>query len=149
MKKKYFLILLIIGVFIYNKTYSQNPEAVNNIVLSNGDIFSSSNGVLKGGVLTKTQKQYDELILGVYYSTSDSLTSKLRLLPYKVEGIYNVKYNSENGLIHKGDLVTSSSVPGEAMKATQSGMTLGIALEDAIAHTGLIKIRILIQYVKQ
>jgi len=35
------------------------------------------------------------------------------------------------------------------MKATQSGMIIGIALEDANPSNGLVKIRILIQYVKQ
>lgn len=66
----------------------------------------------------------------------------------KREGIYLVKFNSENGPIKKGDIVTTSSEPGVAMKATESGMIIGIALEDANGESGLVKIRILIQYVK-
>lgn len=64
-------------------------------------------------------------------------------------GTSNVKYNSENGPIKKGDLITSSSIPGVGMKATQTGMVVGMALEDSKGESGLIKCRIMIQYVKQ
>jgi hypothetical protein len=40
-----------------------------------------------------------------------------------------VKVSLENGPIQPGDLLTTSSTPGVAMKATEAGQTLGIALE--------------------
>lgn len=46
------------------------------------------------------------------------------------EGIALVRVNEENGPIKQGDMLTSSSIPGEAMKATKSGFILGIAQED-------------------
>ena len=41
-----------------------------------------------------------------------------------------VKINLNNGEIKAGDYLTSSDIPGIAMKATKAGKVLGIALED-------------------
>jgi hypothetical protein len=91
-------------------------------------------------------KPYQEEILGI--STGNKNPAKKSDVFLK-EGITLIKINSENGAIHKGDMITSSSEAGVGMKATQSGMIIGIALEDANPSNGLVKIRILIQYVKQ
>jgi hypothetical protein len=40
-----------------------------------------------------------------------------------------VKVSNEGGQIRPGDRITSSSIPGVAMKATTSGITIGMALE--------------------
>src|SRR6202007_565961 len=42
-----------------------------------------------------------------------------------------VKVSMENGPIHIGDPLTSSSTPGTAMKASRAGKILGYALEAA------------------
>ena len=47
-----------------------------------------------------------------------------------------------------GDFVTTSSTPGVSMKASETGMVLGLAIEDTNTDEGLVKIRILIQYDK-
>ena len=49
--------------------------------------------------------------------------------PVTLAGRVHVKVNNENGSIQPGDYLTSSSVPGVAMKATDPGPTIGIALE--------------------
>lgn len=54
-----------------------------------------------------------------------------------------VRVNAENGQIKKGDLITSSSTPGEAMRASRNGYVLGNALEDAEA-TGTSEILVAI-----
>ncbi len=100
-----------------------------------------------------SKQPYDPRIIGVYKpaekiplgDTEGFYIKEAKILD---KGIAYVKYNSENGQIRAGDLLTSSSVPGEAMKATDSGLILGIALENAITASGLIKVRILIQYVR-
>ena len=133
----------------FSNLFAQDFNSNSNVQFSNGDIFISSNGLLRGASFTKTSKSYDNLILGVYYSDSDSLSPKLKLLPFKTEGIYFVKFNNENGAIRAGDLITSSSIPGVGMKSLNSGVVLGVALEDGNISTGLVKTRILVQYVKQ
>lgn len=146
------IILMVISNFIYAQ-----KEYVGNLGknLNNGEIISSLNCRNKGK-LSLTTKPYDEKIIGVYYKYEKEVVStdgKPVLVPRNNillnEGVADVKYNSENGLIKAGDPVTSSSTSGEAMKATESGIIIGIALEDAQAQQGLIKIRIMIQYVKQ
>ncbi len=42
-----------------------------------------------------------------------------------------IKISLENGPIYKGDILTSSSTPGVAMKATKPGMAIGKALMDS------------------
>ena len=41
-----------------------------------------------------------------------------------------VRVNTSNGNIKKGDLITSSGVAGQGMKATSAGKVVGVALED-------------------
>jgi len=45
-------------------------------------------------------------------------------------GEAQVRVNSANGLIQKGDYITASDTRGEGMRADQDGIVLGIALED-------------------
>ncbi len=99
--------------------------------------------------IATTNKPYDIEMIGVIKDSLDYSNPRLFPNPIIEKGVALVRFNNSNGIIKTGDPVTSSSVPGEAMKATQSGMILGIALEDAPANTGLIKIRVMIQYLKQ
>lgn len=64
------------------------------------------------------------------------------------EGIAHVRYNLQNGPIQKGDYITISSEAGVGMKATESGFTIGVALEssDATEKPGLIKVRVMVRY---
>ena len=41
-----------------------------------------------------------------------------------------VRVSTENGVIKKGDMLTASSMPGTAMKATKAGMIIGTAMDD-------------------
>jgi len=131
----------------------------NNFVIQNfenGQIISSQDATLEGN-LSLSSLPYDNAMVGVFfkYNKQDIPSSpdgSPVLVPknnyVKIAGFANVKYNNENGPIKKGDYITSSSTPGIAMKATQPGMILGVALEDATNSNGLVKIRILIQYMR-
>ena len=48
-------------------------------------------------------------------------------------GRVNVKVSVENGAVHIGDALTSSSTPGVAIKATHAGKIIGYAMEKANA----------------
>ncbi|USN92668.1 MAG: hypothetical protein H6782_02550 [Candidatus Nomurabacteria bacterium] len=50
--------------------------------------------------------------------------------PIALSGRVPVKISTENGVIKRGDQLMLSSLPGIAMKATGTGMVVGIALED-------------------
>jgi len=81
----------------------------------------------------KTVSTYEQKIAGVI-STNPTLvlgsgkTSSTAVMA--MIGRVPVKVNLENGPIKKGDYLVSSNQPGVAMKATESGMAIGMALED-------------------
>lgn len=146
MKNSIFILYVFMGFSINNILNAQEKK------FSNGDIICSDKSQMMNTDWKLCPGHYDEMIIGVYKEPEySSLQEKQSVAknPIKREGITNIKFNSENGPIKKGDLITSSSKPGEGMKATQSGMVVGIALEDASGTSGLIKCRVLIQYVKQ
>lgn len=64
-----------------------------------------------------------------------------------IAGIVPVKVSDENGPIQRGDLLTTSSTPGVAMKATnpQIGTVLGKAMSVLESGTGVIEVLIMLQ----
>ena len=95
-----------------------------------------------GKTLKKSRgEKYDPLVVGVI-STDPGLVAGFGAVeenttsghnearkPVALVGRVPVKVNLENGPIKPGDYLTSSSKPGEAMKATQPGRIIGQALE--------------------
>ncbi|MFC1630108.1 beta strand repeat-containing protein [Patescibacteria group bacterium] len=82
----------------------------------------------------KSEKIYDSHMIGII-STMPNITigevipEEQNPQPVALKGRIPVKINLENGPIQVGDRLTSSSVPGVAMKAVESGPVIGIALE--------------------
>ncbi|WKZ27142.1 MAG: hypothetical protein QY311_00050 [Candidatus Paceibacterota bacterium] len=70
------------------------------------------------------------------------LQSDEKRRPLVLAGRAPVKVSLENGPIAPGDRLTSSSTPGVAMKATNAGMIIGVALEafDGTATTSPVRI---------
>ena len=86
-------------------------------------------------ILAKTDAAYKDNIIGVV-STSPTQTIGKGIIEYSqnpqpiaLVGRVPVKVSTEGGDIAPGDPLTSSSVPGVAMKATESGPIVGKALE--------------------
>ena len=85
----------------------------------------------KGAI--RTNIPYDSQILGVVSSDAAIIlnsTSSENGVPVISTGSVYVLVSSIEGPIKKGDLVTSSTVPGVAAKANKEGYVLGSALED-------------------
>jgi hypothetical protein len=85
-------------------------------------------------------KPYDKSVLGII-STKPSLIitggiEEGKLLA--VAGRVPTKVTNINGTIHRGDLLTTSSVSGHAMKATDSGPIVGKALGECSENSCLI-----------
>jgi hypothetical protein len=90
-----------------------------------GDQFTAQNVVRSTG-------QYQSNIMGVV-STQPGFVAGAYTpdsYPIALVGRVPVKISTENGPIHSGDYLTSSSIPGYAMKATVAGRVLGTALQD-------------------
>jgi hypothetical protein len=97
-----------------------------------GDIvaIASSGGL----VVEKTSRPYQANTMGIV-STQPGITlaewtdkNDPSKRPIALAGRVPVKVSTENGPIKPGDAITSSSVPGVGMKATQPGHIVGIAL---------------------
>jgi len=81
----------------------------------------------------RAEGAYDKDLLGVVSTAPGVLLGTPEDYPISVKvtlaGRVPVKVSTENGAIEIGDYLTSSSTPGVAMKATDSGITIGKALE--------------------
>jgi|ERR1043165_6867693 hypothetical protein len=140
MKKLYILFLIVICSTV---SFAQDKKV--RTTFEAGEIMAMKETMLFDDDYTQSDKPYQVNIVGI--ATGNTDPKKKQDLCQK-QGLAVVKVSIENGTIKKGDLITSSSKKGTGMKATQSGMVIGIAQEDANAD-GQIKVQILLQYVKQ
>ena len=140
--------LIIISIFIW--IVSLNAQS--NIDLKQhyssfkaGQIVTAPQGVFDYGIISLSSTPYDMFMVGVIKPDMKYDNPRFMPNPVQREGCTKVMCNTENGKIKRGDLVTSSSTPGIAMKATKAGVVLGIATDDA-SENGWVTIRLLIQY---
>jgi hypothetical protein len=144
-------IIVVFGVLIL--TLSQSivfGQIENKKLFENGSVLISQTGTFRGRNVELSNEQYSPFLLGVYYDENPEVLEDPRKykVPVKTAGMTYVRFTDKNGKIKKGDPVTSSNIPGVAMKATDSGMILGVALEDANDSSGLLRIRVMVQYVR-
>ena len=76
-------------------------------------------------------------------------------IPLAITGIVPVKVSAENGAIAPGDLLTTATLPGYAMKATpvdvggvslyRPGTIVGKALDGLADGTGVIRVLVTLQ----
>jgi hypothetical protein len=114
-----------------------------------GDVVS--NVGTSSVLFNKSQSAYDPTVAGVITTTAglvagggvDHGTTVIALA-----GRVPVNVTMQNGQIHTGDYITSSDIPGVAMRATQPGRVIGMALEDDAGDpnnpTGISQVMILV-----
>ncbi len=152
MKKVVIIAIVFLCASIKVSAQDANIDVKEKRQFENGTILTSPVGTFRGHNFDVCTNPYDPYLLGIYYNENPEWDPKNPSKTYKIpiitKGITYVKVNNANGLIVTGDPVTSSTTPGVAMKATESGMILGVALEDADSAGELLKIRVMIQYLK-
>ena len=101
---------------------------ITDEVVEDGDIISSSPS---GFSVCKTA--YDSVMYGVVTNNA-AITFKqagvAQRYPVVINGEVLVKVSAKNGAIAKGDPLTSSDLPGVAVKALRPGQSLGVATQD-------------------
>jgi hypothetical protein len=107
-------------------------------VLSAGDVVALDAATFKG--VKKSERGYQNTVLGVVSTEpgvllsdikeNGAVTNLVHPKPVALSGRVPVKVSTENGVIQKGDFLTSSTTPGVAMKATRAGQMIGKALEN-------------------
>lgn len=93
-----------------------------------GDIIS-----IEGGKYVKSTKEADGQMVGVVNldpAVSIKYNDDTTSVPIIDSGESLVKVITKNGNIKKGDLITTSGVPGVGFKSTKAGFILGMAKED-------------------
>ncbi len=100
---------------------------------------------------------YSTLVAGIYATKPGVLATPhgmddARLggeIPLAMVGIVPCKVTAENGAIHRGDLLVSSSTPGYAMKGTDRARMLGAIVGKALgtleSGTGLVEVLVTLQ----
>ena len=105
--------------------------------------------------VSKSSQPYSTLVAGIY-STKPGLVGRRQTgeksdteLPMAMVGIVPTKVSAENGAIHKGDLLVTSSTEGYAMKGTDPsrmpGAIVGKALGPLNSGTGVIEVLVSLQ----
>ncbi|HVW58755.1 MAG TPA: hypothetical protein VHC48_01925, partial [Puia sp.] len=102
--------------------------------------------------VVKCREAYSPLVAGVYATKPGVLLTEeesagsvlVGKVPMGVVGVIPTKACDENGPIHRGDILVTSSRPGYAMKADpeklKAGQAIGKALEPLDSGTGKIKV---------
>jgi hypothetical protein len=115
-----------------------------------GDVLVLSTNVV--GTVEKTSRAYDARVAGVYSTRPGMLGAEkggvtrvdAEDLPVAIIGIVPTKVSAEAGPIQVGDLLTTSSTPGYAMRCEDRlkcfGATLGKAMETLAEGMGVIKV---------
>jgi len=105
--------------------------------------------------LIKTNKPYQETMIGIisdptkitdFNAIGYNIDEKDNPQPVSLSGRVLVKVSTENGPIEPGDLLTSSSIPGVAMKATKAGPVIGKALEAFNGSQGKVMVFVNLSY---
>ena len=111
--------------------------------LSAGDVLTVDPN--HDGHVIKSSTPYENTVIGVYsenpgfrLSEKDNMIQGDKAIPVALTGRVPVNVSTKNGPIHKGDYLTSSSMPGVAMKATKPGEVIGKALEDFNCVTSVV-----------
>ena len=107
------------------------------------------------GLLNRANQPYQTSVVGVYSTqpgflagAGDENADLSGQIPLAVMGVVPVKVTAENGPIHLGDLLSSSSTPGHAMRAgvdPEPGTIIGKALEPWETGNGVIQMLVMLR----
>ncbi len=99
-------------------------------------------------VKQSTGQTYDDRIAGVISTRPGFLAGAYTpgASPVALSGRVPTRINTENGPISIGDPLTTSSTPGEAMRASQPGPIVGYALQSWESGSGMISVFVRASY---
>lgn len=112
------------------RIHAQDLGVAQHIQISSSDIKDGQIISHRNQTYQKSSEAYDKSVFGIV-STKPAIeftqTGVQGGTPIITSGTVPVLVNLENGPIKKGDQITTSSTPGEGMKATKTGFIIGIA----------------------
>jgi hypothetical protein len=115
-------------------TQAQGFGVAENTVIGDTGVVNGSVIVHQQGEYRLSTEPYSKDLAGVVSLRPAielaPVNGKEGAFPFIQSGSAEVLVNGEGGAIKEGDLITSSSTPGVAMKAGKSGFVLGVAQAD-------------------
>lgn len=114
----------------------QNLNVANYLKVEDNNIKAGHIIITSEKGFIKSRSPYSKAMVGVVASKAaisfepEKKDPENSYYPVVFSGTTFVLTTAKNGIIKKGDFLTSSDIPGVAMKATRSGPMLGIALSD-------------------
>jgi hypothetical protein len=118
--------------------------------LEPGDVLVIS--AAQDRAVAKSSSANDPSLAGVYstepgFIGGGSMETMPGYVPVAIMGIVPVKVTAANGPIHRGDLLTTSNIPGYAMLATNPlfGAILGKAMGELLEGEGVILVLLLLR----
>lgn len=107
------------------------------------------------GKFVKSTEPYSMAVAGIY-STKPGIVGRRQTtakspeeIPMAVVGIVPTKVSAENGVIHPGDVLVTSSTAGYAMKGTDrsllTGAIVGKAMGSLVSGSGVIEVLVSLQ----
>jgi hypothetical protein len=109
------------------------------------------------GRVIKSSEKYSTTVAGIYSTKPGAIgrrqttaqTKNGTEVPMAMVGIVPTKVSAENGAIHPGDILVTSSIPGHAMKGTDrslfAGAVVGKAMGSLDSGTGVIEVLVSLQ----
>ena len=104
------------------------------------------------GLLHRSNRQNETDVAGVYSTKpgviGQSYQERRTTIPVALAGVIPVKVTCENGAIHAGDLLVSSSLPGRAMHAPANplpGTVLGKAMRALDRDSGEVDMLVMLR----
>lgn len=144
-----------------NGTFNAGSDFAEALAVQDKSGYEPGDVIVLGAdlsVVEKSNRPYDIHVVGVYSTRPAVLGedavggTRLDKIPVAIVGIVPTKVTAENGAIQRGDLLTTSSIPGYAMKAKPllfngveiypPGTILGKALGSLESGTGMIPVLI-------
>ena len=118
-----------------------------------GDVLVIGDG--PDGEVEKSAEPYSTMVAGIFATKPgvigrrQSLLKESEEIPMAMIGIVPTKVTAENGSIHRGDLLVTSSIMGYAMKGTDRsrlvGAVIGKAMGPLESGTGVIEVLVTLQ----
>lgn len=127
-------LLFLFTVISSGRVFAQNVYSgiANYVTISGSNIKNGDIAAANGKTYTLANKPYQSLIAGVVVidpAVSIDLIQGKNSYPIVSSGSFLVNVTTSNGVIKRGDIITTSTTPGVGMKATQSGFAVGTAQE--------------------
>jgi hypothetical protein len=144
------------GTYVAGSDFAESlPARGNKSDYEPGDVLVASTKA--AGQVEKTNRPYDVRVAGIYSTRPGMLGAEkagaTRIdageVPVAIVGIVPTKVSTINGKIQVGDLLTTSSLPGYAMRCADRakcvGAIVGKALEPLAAGKSVIRVLVMLR----